>query len=121
MTTTPEPLLLIWYPREVTEAPVTRRLLWLGAGALGVFVVAALSLILSLAPVRGPVNRSAEHGPADPRGAFRAGQAVQVWHAGKWYPGRIQSTADEQYFVNYDGFSKSWYEWVDASRLRANE
>jgi hypothetical protein len=118
MITTPGPILLIWYPGEVAEAPVSKPLLWLGVAALGVFLVAVLVLSVSVVPFRGPVNQSAERGPADPRGVFRAGQAVEVWHAGKWYSGRVQSATDEQYFVNYDGFSKSWYEWVDASRLR---
>lgn len=103
----------------MAEEPVSKPVLWLGVAALGVVVLAAAALILSLAPVRGPVNHAVEHGPADPRGVFSAGQAVDIWHAGKWYPGRIHSAANEQYFINYDGFSISWYEWVDASRLRA--
>jgi hypothetical protein len=102
----------------VAEGPVSKPVLWFGSAALGVVLLAAAALIVSLVPTRGPVNRSREQGPADPRGVFRAGEAVEIWHAGKWYPGRIQSAADAAYFVNYDGFSKSWYEWVDARRLR---
>ena len=86
--------------------------------SLGVVLLAAAALIGSLVPARGPVNQSVGRGPAAPGGVFRSGQAVEIWHAGKWYPGRIQSAADSQYFVNYDGFSRSWYEWVDATRLR---
>jgi hypothetical protein len=103
----------------VAEAPVSKPVPWLGVASLGLAVIAAISLILALVPVRGRMEQSVEHGPADPRGVFRAGQPVDIWHAGKWYPGRIQSAESMQYFVNYDGFSKSWYEWVDASRLRA--
>jgi hypothetical protein len=103
----------------VAEGPVSKPVLWLGVASLAVVLLAAGALVLSLAPVRGPVNRTVEHGPGDPRAAFRAGQAVDVWHAGKWYPGRVHSAANDQYFINYDGFSISWYEWVDASRLRA--
>lgn len=102
----------------MAREPVSRPLLWLGVAALGVVVLTSVTLLLSTAPVRGPVNRTVERGPSDPRGVFSAGQEVDVWHAGKWYPGRVQSAASDQYFVNYDGFSKSWYEWVDATRLR---
>jgi hypothetical protein len=121
MITMPERNLLIWYPCWVAEAPVSKRLLWIGVAALGVFLAAVLGLISALVPFPGPVNQKVEHGPADPRGVFRAGQAVEVWHAGKWYGGRVQSAANDQYFVNYNGFSRSWYEWVDASRLRARK
>jgi hypothetical protein len=31
----------------------------------------------------------------------------------------IHAVGESSYFVTYDGFSKSWHEWVDASRLRA--
>lgn len=103
----------------MAEEPVSKPVLWLGVGSAAVVLLAVGALVLSLAPVRGPINQKVEHGPADPRGVFRAGQAVDIWHAGKWYPGKVHSAANEQYLINYDGFSISWYEWVDASQLRA--
>jgi hypothetical protein len=103
----------------VAKGPVPKAVLWLGVASLGVVLIATAALIVSLVPARGPVSQSVERGPADPRGAFRSGQPVEIWHAGTWYSGRIQSAAGGQYFVNYEGFSKSWYEWVDATRLRA--
>jgi hypothetical protein len=102
----------------VAKGRVSIPVLWIGLASLGVVLLAVGVLVVSLVPTRGPVDQSSEHGPGDPRAVFSAGEAVEIWHAGKWYPGRIQSAAHAQYFVNYDGFSKSWYEWVDATRLR---
>jgi hypothetical protein len=102
----------------VAEEPVSKPVLWFRFAAMGLVLAAVGALIVSLVPTEGPVSQSKEQGPADPQAVFRAGEAIEIWHAGKWYPGRVQATADAEYFVNYDGFSKSWYEWVDATRLR---
>jgi hypothetical protein len=103
----------------VANEPVFKPVLGRGVASLGLVVIAAVALIVWLVPARGRPEQSVERGPADPRSVFRAGQTVEIWHAGKWYPGRVRSAESTLYFVNYDGFSKSWYEWVDASRLRA--
>ncbi len=96
----------------------------LAVAALGAVVVGgavALSTMIA-APTDGggpPTSLApVQHGPGDRGAVYRAEQAVEVWHAGKWYRGRVHAVGNDGYFVTFDGFSKSWHEWVDASRLR---
>jgi hypothetical protein len=96
-------------PRAVIVAALA-----LGLGAIGLGVV-----VIVLGPFRDPPPVSAERGPGDPTAVYQAEQRVDIWHAGRWYPGVIHAVGESSYFVTYDGFSKSWHEWVDASRLRA--
>ncbi len=51
-------------------------------------------------------------------GAYAAGDAVQIEWNGTWYAGRILEVAGARYKITYDGYSSSWDEWVDVSRLR---
>lgn len=93
---------------------------WLLAGALalGIAGTAFAVVVLVVAPFSDPPPVSREQGPGNPGAVYRAEQRVEVWHGGKWYQGRIQAVGNGTYFVNYENFSKSWHEWVDASRLR---
>ncbi len=90
----------------------------LGLLSLLVLGGALVTLGVAIAPLGGPLPESGAHGPGNPRGRYQAGDNVDVWHAGKWYPGRIQAVGTDHYFINYDGFSISWHEWVDSTRLR---
>jgi hypothetical protein len=63
-------------------------------------------------------SENADDGPGDPRGSYEAEQAVEAWHAGRWYPAHVHSASGDRYFITYDDFSISWHEWVTARRLR---
>jgi hypothetical protein len=53
---------------------------------------------------------------------FAAGQRVQVAWEGKWYPARIQQSAETFFhFVRYDGYGPEFDEWVTDKRLKATE
>lgn len=93
---------------------------WLLAGVLALAVVgmAFAVVVLVVAPFSDPPPVSHERGPGDRGAVYRAEQPVDVWHAGKWYRGQIHAVGTDAYFVTYENFSKSWHEWVDASRLR---
>jgi hypothetical protein len=86
--------------------------------ALGVLL--ALGVALGVARLsRGPsISSEADAGPGNPSVAYRAEEAVDAWHAGRWYPARVHSVSADRYFITYDDFSISWHEWVTAHRLR---
>lgn len=52
---------------------------------------------------------------------FRPPQKVFCYHQDKLYLGRCQGNrvhnGKKQYFIHYHGWSKSWDEWVDETRL----
>lgn len=73
--------------------------------------------IVALLP-RATPPPAAEDGPGNPSAAYRAEQAVEAWHAGRWYPAHVHSASAGRYFITYDDFSISWHEWVTARRLR---
>jgi hypothetical protein len=53
---------------------------------------------------------------------FAAGQRVQVEWEAKWYPARIQQSAESFFhFVRYDGYGPEFDEWVTDKRLKAAE
>lgn len=96
----------------------TRRIeVWGVLVALAVLVVFAATFGLTLVP-RATPSESADDGPGDPRGTYRAEQGVEAWHAGRWYPAHVHSRSGDRYFITYDDFSISWHEWVTARRLR---
>jgi hypothetical protein len=52
-------------------------------------------------------------------GAWKAGDKVDVNWNGSWWQGSVLSVDSGKYKVHYTGWSASWDETVDASRLRA--
>jgi hypothetical protein len=92
--------------------------LWLGGLSVFVLTSAGATLLLSAAPVHGPPPASGELGPSDAPATYHAGEAVEAFHAGRWYAARIHAVGSDRFFVTYEGFSVSWHEWVDGSRLR---
>jgi hypothetical protein len=50
------------------------------------------------------------------------GNRAQVLWKGEWYPARVlQVSADgDRCYINYDGFSSSWDEWVGGDRIRVS-
>jgi hypothetical protein len=51
--------------------------------------------------------------------ACKAGQKVEVQWKGSWYPATVQKVKGEQCFIHYDGYGKSWDEWVGPDRIKA--
>lgn len=50
---------------------------------------------------------------------FSAGDEVEVKWKGSWYPASVLETKGNKYKIHYDGYSDSWDEWIDPSRIRA--
>jgi hypothetical protein len=49
---------------------------------------------------------------------YRVGDAVFIlWTDGKWYAGTILRVGNGSYLVTYDGFDRSYDEWVFSDRL----
>lgn len=49
--------------------------------------------------------------------SYAVGDAVQIEWKGSWYPGRIVEVAGSSCRITYDGYSATWEEWVETSRL----
>lgn len=108
-------------PKLATEAAPSSRsdrfTLWLAGGALLVLAVFVAAFALAYSRQEPPPDL-ADNGPGNPNSVYRAEQPVEIWHATRWYPGRIHAVGSGRYFITYDGFSISWNEWVTARRLR---
>lgn len=50
---------------------------------------------------------------------FGVGALVQIEWRGDWYPGKVLQREGARHLVTYDGYSKTWDEWVEPARLRA--
>lgn len=77
-----------------------------------------VALFVSSPEASSEASPELERGPGNAGAHYRAGQAVEIWQNHRWLPGKIQAVGDGHYFVFYDGFSVSWNEWVDVTRLR---
>jgi hypothetical protein len=100
----------------VTARLVSRLEAWGLLLALGVFVVFGIAFGQA-AFLRPPAATDAE-GPGNPSQRYRAAEAVEAWHDGRWYPAHVHSVSSGRYFITYDGFSVSWNEWVGPQKLR---
>jgi len=54
----------------------------------------------------------------DPQYAVPAARDIEIYWGGSWYPGQIIETRGDSFHVRYAGWSASYDEWVDRSRLR---
>jgi hypothetical protein len=90
----------------------------IAAVALGVLSGAALALRGAASPSATYAPPLDENGSGDPNLVYAVEQKVDIWHVGRWYPGRIRTVSGARYFITYDGYSESWDEWVTAKRLR---
>lgn len=89
-----------------------------GAMFAGVLVL-GVAVFVALQPRAVPPAAPAPEAPAPaPAGTYAAGDPVQIEWKGSWYPGRIVEVAGARYKITYDGYSSSWDEWVEVSRLR---
>lgn len=61
-------------------------------------------------------------GPGNPTATYHAGQSVDVYYGSSWWPGTIKEVkAGGSYRIGYDGWSSSWDEDVNATRLRERQ
>ena len=102
---------------EKREVATSRLEVWGVVLALVVLAAFGVTFGLTLVPRPAPSD-VADEGPGDPRSRYRAEQAVEAWHDGRWYPAHVHSASADRYFITYDDFSISWHEWVTARRLR---
>ncbi len=86
-----------------------------GLVALGLALATGIAF-LSLS--HGPHGEPRSEGPGDPNATYVADEPVDVFHDGRFYPGRILAVHERTYHIRYDDFSASWNEWVTARRLR---
>lgn len=56
---------------------------------------------------------------ADPQ-KYSKGDSVQVLWKGTWYPAKIIAIGknEKTYKIHYDGYNKSWDEWVGPDRMK---
>ena len=52
---------------------------------------------------------------------FAANTLVQVQYQGRWYDARILEVDKGLYFITYDGYARSWDEWVGPDRIRERQ
>ncbi|MBF0465018.1 MAG: hypothetical protein HQK88_06570 [Nitrospirae bacterium] len=52
--------------------------------------------------------------------AFIKGDKVEVLWKGTWYTATVLKAKGELTYIHYDGYSKSWDEWVGLDRIRSN-
>ena len=50
--------------------------------------------------------------------ACKVGDKADVLWKGKWYPATVRKVKGHQCFIHYDGYSRSWDEWVGPDRIR---
>lgn len=55
--------------------------------------------------------------PVPSRNQFYVGDHVSVLWNGKYYPSTVLNTNGNQYYIHYDGYSNTYDEWVDLSRI----
>jgi len=55
------------------------------------------------------------------RQLYQKGSRVEVFSSNKWYKGEIIAADGDRYRVHYDGYTETWDEWVEASRLRKEQ
>lgn len=53
-----------------------------------------------------------------PAATYQAGEQVQIFWEGRWWPGRILEAEGGRYKIRYDGYDEQWDEWVTAERLQ---
>ncbi|MEO5358158.1 MAG: hypothetical protein H7844_12800 [Nitrospirae bacterium YQR-1] len=53
--------------------------------------------------------------------AFTRGDKVEVSWKGSWYPATVLKTKGDLTYIHYDGYSKSWDEWVGLDRIRSTD
>ena len=56
---------------------------------------------------------------ADARSVCSPGQRGEVLWKGKWYPAQVLDAKGNRCYITYDGYSKSWDEWVGPARFRS--
>ncbi len=49
---------------------------------------------------------------------IKQGDQVKINWQGTWYVGKILKKQDDKYYISYDGYGKSWNEWVGPERIR---
>jgi hypothetical protein len=50
---------------------------------------------------------------------YAVGDKVEVKWKGKWWPAQVIEVKKDQWKIHYDGYDKSWDEWVKTARIRA--
>jgi hypothetical protein len=53
-----------------------------------------------------------------PVAGWRVGDDVMVYWKGQWYPASVIAASPGRWKIHYDGYAKSWDEWVDSGRIR---
>lgn len=48
----------------------------------------------------------------------KVGDKADVLWKGKWYPATVKQVKGSECFIHYDGYGKSWDEWVGPNRIR---
>jgi hypothetical protein len=89
--------------------------------SVAILLALGLSFGIAVMPKGQAPSPTADDGPGNPAIVYRAEQAVDAWHAGRFYPAHVHSASAGRYFVTYDDFSISWNEWVTARRLRPRD
>ncbi|MDQ7858491.1 MAG: M48 family metalloprotease [Armatimonadota bacterium] len=102
----------VWLPADVATRP----------SLAGACVAAAVAVgVLGLAGVvaDGTIAAHLRRQPATAAiPAWQRGDRVEVEWRGKWWKATILDVADGRVLVHYEGFGRSWDEWVPPSRIR---
>jgi len=104
--------------RPPSSPRLSRLETWGLFASLAVLLALGAALVVPMLPKAEAPAGDADDGPGSPSATYRAEQAVDAWHDGRWYPAHVHSANAGRYFITYDDFSISWHEWVGARRLR---
>jgi hypothetical protein len=59
--------------------------------------------------------------PPPPKGGYKVGHHVEVLWGGSWWKAKVTAVKGKQSQITYDGWDRSWDEWVDHSRIRPRQ
>ena len=51
------------------------------------------------------------------RASFQTGDSVRILWKGIWYQGQVLEVSNNLYKITYDGYDRSWDEWVEPFRV----
>jgi len=121
----PRPMTPPHAPHPMTPPPAMRAPKSGSSGAVigvvvGIVVLGGVVSAVASSSSTGSGSSSHQTGSSDhtPGAVYGQGEAARVHWKGTWYDGHIKEVRGSRYLIGYDGWSDSWDEEVDLTRLQ---